>query len=78
MDELEAMVDRRAARVRRVSLIGAIVAAVAASACCLVPAIFAIVGISGVGFAVALEPALGVGCGSGREEGVFLQARRQA
>jgi mercuric ion transport protein len=56
MDELEAMVDRRAARVRRVSLIGAIVAAVAASACCLVPAIFAIVGISGVGFAVALEP----------------------
>lgn len=56
MDEHEAMGLRRAARVRRVSLVGAIVAAVAASACCLVPAGLALVGVSGVGFAVAMEP----------------------
>lgn len=43
-------------RVRRASLLGATVAAIAASACCLVPAVLALVGMSGVGFAVALEP----------------------
>lgn len=37
-------------------LIGAIVAAVAASACCVVPAILAIVGLSGAGIAATLAP----------------------
>ena len=38
------------------SLIGAVVAAIAASACCLVPAVLALVGVSGLGFAAAFEP----------------------
>ena len=37
-------------------MLGAVVAAVAASACCVVPGILALVGISGVGAAAALEP----------------------
>lgn len=40
----------------RASLAGAVVAALAASACCILPAILAIVGLSGVGLAAALEP----------------------
>ncbi len=43
---------------RRVALpmIGAVTAAIAASACCLVPAILAIVGVSGAGFGAAFAP----------------------
>lgn len=37
-------------------VVGAISAAVAASACCLVPAVLAILGVSGVGFASKLAP----------------------
>jgi copper chaperone CopZ len=37
-------------------MIGAVTAAIAASACCLVPAVLAIVGVSGVGFAAKLAP----------------------
>jgi mercuric ion transport protein len=40
----------------RASTAGAIVAALAASACCVLPALLAIVGLSGIGFAAALEP----------------------
>lgn len=40
----------------RASLVGAVVAAIAASACCLGPAVLAVIGISGVGLAAALEP----------------------
>ena len=40
----------------RVPLIGGIAAALAASACCLVPAILAIVGVSGAGVASTLAP----------------------
>lgn len=43
-------------KMARASLAGAVVAALAASACCLLPAILAIVGLSGVGLAAALEP----------------------
>jgi len=52
---LKPSVDR-SQRTSRATLAGAIVAAFAASACCLGPAILAIVGVSGVGFASALEP----------------------
>jgi mercuric ion transport protein len=38
------------------SMLGAITAAIAASACCLVPAVLAIVGLSGTGFGAALAP----------------------
>lgn len=38
------------------SMLGAITAAVAASACCLVPAVLAVVGLSGAGFGAALAP----------------------
>lgn len=43
---------------KRVALpmIGAVTAAIAASACCLVPAVLAIVGVSGVGFASRFAP----------------------
>ena len=43
---------------KRVALpmIGAVTAAIAASACCLVPAVLAIVGMSGVGFASSFAP----------------------
>lgn len=37
-------------------VVGALTAAIAASACCLVPAAFAIVGVSGAGFASKLAP----------------------
>ncbi len=37
-------------------MVGAIVAALAASACCVVPAVLAVVGLSGAGFAAALAP----------------------
>jgi len=37
-------------------MVGAIVAALAASACCVVPAVLAIVGLSGAGFGAALAP----------------------
>ena len=37
-------------------IIGAVTAAIAASACCLVPAVLAIVGVSGVGFASSIAP----------------------
>lgn len=40
----------------RAGLIGAVVAAFAASACCILPAVLALVGLSGVGLAAALEP----------------------
>lgn len=40
----------------RASLGGAIAAAFAASACCIGPLIFALLGIGGAGFLVALEP----------------------
>jgi copper chaperone CopZ len=43
-------------RAERVAVGGAIVAAFAASACCVGPALLALVGISGIGFAAALEP----------------------
>ncbi|MEO8845390.1 MAG: mercuric transporter MerT family protein [Kofleriaceae bacterium] len=45
-------------KARRVALpmIGAVTAAIAASACCLVPAVLAVVGISGVGFASRFAP----------------------
>ena len=38
------------------SMLGAITAAIAASACCLVPAVLAVVGLSGAGFGAALAP----------------------
>jgi len=38
------------------SMLGAITAAFAASACCLVPAVLAVVGLSGAGFGAALAP----------------------
>jgi mercuric ion transport protein len=41
---------------RNASLGGAIAAAVAASACCIGPLVFALLGIGGAGFLVALEP----------------------
>ncbi|MEJ7600218.1 MAG: mercuric transporter MerT family protein [Kofleriaceae bacterium] len=37
-------------------MLGAVTAAIAASACCVVPAILAIVGVSGAGFAAGLAP----------------------
>jgi len=37
-------------------MIGAVTAAIAASACCLVPAILAVVGVSGAGFGAAFAP----------------------
>ncbi len=49
-------VSDRSRQLSRAGVVGAIVAAFAASACCLGPAILAIVGVSGVGFASALEP----------------------
>ena len=44
-----------AQRASRATLIGAVVAAFAASACCLLPALLAFVGLSGVGLAAAME-----------------------
>jgi copper chaperone CopZ len=38
------------------TVVGAVIAAIAASACCVVPAILALVGVSGIGAAAALEP----------------------
>ena len=62
------------------SMLGAITAAIAASACCLVPAVLAIVGLSGAGFGAALAPyrfyflaATGVALGVG----FWLAYRRQ-
>ena len=62
-------------------MFGAITAALAASACCLVPAILAVVGLSGAGFGAALAPyrvyflaATGVALGVG----FYLVYRRQA
>ncbi len=56
----------------RLSMLGAITAAMAASACCVVPAILALVGLSGVGFGAALAPyrawfliATGIALGTG-------------
>src|SRR5690606_26559218 len=53
-------------------MLGAITAALAASACCLVPAVLAVVGLSGAGFGAALAPyravfliATGVALGAG-------------
>ncbi len=43
-------------RTARASLIGAIVAAIAASACCILPAVLAVIGLSGAGLAAAFEP----------------------
>ncbi|MCB9492488.1 MAG: cation transporter [Dehalococcoidia bacterium] len=43
-------------RAARAGLLGAVVAAFAASACCILPAVLAVVGLSGVGLAAALEP----------------------
>lgn len=62
------------------SMLGAITAAVAASACCLVPAVLAVVGLSGAGFGATLAPyrlyflaATGVALGVG----FWLAYRRQ-
>ncbi|MCB9492475.1 MAG: cation transporter [Dehalococcoidia bacterium] len=62
------------------SMLGAITAAIAASACCLVPAVLAVVGLSGAGFGAALAPyrlyflaATGVALGVG----FWLTYRRQ-
>jgi mercuric ion transport protein len=62
------------------SMLGAVTAAVAASACCLVPAVLAVVGLSGAGFGAALAPyrvyflaATGVALGIG----FWLAYRRQ-
>jgi copper chaperone CopZ len=62
------------------SMLGAITAALAASACCLVPAVLAVVGLSGAGFGAALAPyrmyfllATGVALGVG----FWLVYRRQ-
>lgn len=41
---------------RNASLGGAVAAALAASACCVGPLIFALLGIGGAGFLIALEP----------------------
>ena len=41
---------------RSASLAGSVVASVAASACCIGPLVFALLGIGGAGFLVALEP----------------------
>lgn len=41
---------------RNLSLGGSVAAAVAASACCIGPLVFALLGIGGAGFLVALEP----------------------
>lgn len=53
---MSTMSSTKTEHVARASLAGAIIAALAASACCILPAILAIVGISGVGLAAALEP----------------------
>lgn len=53
---LEKNVEARKTAAARATMAGAVVAAIAASACCVVPAILALVGISGVGAAAALEP----------------------
>ena len=47
---------QRPRRLAGASIAGAIVGAVAASACCIVPAVLALVGVSGVGLAAVLEP----------------------
>jgi copper chaperone CopZ/xanthosine utilization system XapX-like protein len=49
-------VSRTVSRRSRLPVIGGVVAALAASACCLVPAVLAIVGVSGVGIASQLAP----------------------
>jgi len=41
---------------QRASLAGAVSAALAASACCIGPLLFALAGIGGAGFLIALEP----------------------
>ncbi len=41
---------------RSASLAGAVVSAVAASACCVGPLVFALLGLGGAGFLLALEP----------------------
>lgn len=48
--------DDVAERASRATMVGAVVAAFAASACCLLPALLAFVGLSGVGLAAAIEP----------------------
>lgn len=50
------MSNTKSEKMARASLAGAVVAALAASACCVLPAILAIAGLSGVGLAAALEP----------------------
>ncbi len=50
--KLEKNVDTPSSGAGRIPLIGAAIAAIAASACCVVPAVLALVGISGVGAAV--------------------------
>lgn len=61
------------------SLIGAVIAAIAASACCLVPAVLALVGVSGLGIAAAFEayrPALLVVAGLLLGLGFFVTYRQ--
>jgi mercuric ion transport protein len=63
------------------SLIGAVIAAIAASACCIVPAVLALVGVSGLGFAAAFEtyrPAFLVVAGLLLGLGFFVTYRRTA
>jgi len=50
------MAALKSAHLGRVSAIGAVVGALAASACCLLPALLALLGVSGLGLAAALEP----------------------
>jgi len=54
--QLEKNVESPLSRRAKLPLLGAVVAAVAASACCVLPAVLALVGISGVGAAAILEP----------------------
>jgi len=46
----------RSESTRNVSLAGAVASAVAASACCIGPLAFAMLGLGGAGFLVAMEP----------------------
>ncbi len=52
---LEQNVDTPKTKAARATMAGAIVAAIAASSCCVLPAILAVLGVSGLGVAAALE-----------------------
>lgn len=71
--------ERGQARVA-LPMIGAVTAAIAASACCLVPAVLAVVGVSGAGFATRFapyRPYLLIATGVALAAGFWFAYRRQ-